>query len=270
MTLLILDHYRLFTVISTLTIFAGMLAFMEWGARWARRSVKEGEVRGVGAIEGALFALFGLLIAFTFSGAAERLRERGSLSINESDAVGTAFLRLDLLAEPDRPRLKGLLRDYLAARLDEYSHFGSAAEHEESRGRTAAARARLWAELVPAIGRAPFPQTSPLILGPVNETFDIADRREAFRHLHPPLWIYVMLILVGFASAALAGFSLDDASRKHWLHRLCFATATALVLFVTMNMEYPRLGFIDISGQNRPLQQALEEMTRDLGTPPGK
>ena len=58
----------------------------------------EHEVSGAGIVEGAVFALLGLLLAFTFAGAASRFDDRRKLIVEESNAIGTAYLRLDLPA----------------------------------------------------------------------------------------------------------------------------------------------------------------------------
>ena len=67
-----------------------------------------------------MFALFGLLIAFTFSGGASRLDTRRQLIAEEANAIGTAYLCLDLLPASDQPALRGLFRDYLDSRLAVY------------------------------------------------------------------------------------------------------------------------------------------------------
>ena len=69
------------------------------------------------AIEGAVFALFGLLLAFTFSGAVSRYDAHRALVVEESNDIGTAYLRLDLLAPQDQPQLRELFRDYINSRL---------------------------------------------------------------------------------------------------------------------------------------------------------
>jgi FtsH-binding integral membrane protein len=63
------------------------------------------------AIEGAVFALFGLLLAFTFSGAVARYDAHRQLVVEERNDIGTAYLRLDLLAPQDQPQLRQLFRD---------------------------------------------------------------------------------------------------------------------------------------------------------------
>jgi hypothetical protein len=72
------------------------------------------------AIDGAIFALFGLLLAFTFSGAATRFDNHRSLITEETNDINTAYLRLDLLPPASQPALRELFRDYVSSRLGLY------------------------------------------------------------------------------------------------------------------------------------------------------
>ena len=84
-----------------LLLLIGMLFLMEIGRRFGiRRRPKEseGERGGLGTVEGAVFALFGLMVAFTFSGAATRFNEKRMLIAEEVNCIETAYLRLHLLS----------------------------------------------------------------------------------------------------------------------------------------------------------------------------
>src|SRR6476469_671300 len=87
-------------------LFGGMLLFLEIGRRFGirRRSKEsEGERGSLGTVEGAVFALFGLVIAFSFSGAASRFNDKRALTAVEANSIETAYLRLDLLAQRAQP-----------------------------------------------------------------------------------------------------------------------------------------------------------------------
>jgi hypothetical protein len=92
--------YTLIVSLITLGFFLGMLVLLETGRRLGvRRLAKdpEGAPAGTGAVDAAVFALLGLLVAFTFSGAASRFEERRNLIVEETNDIGTAYLRLDLV-----------------------------------------------------------------------------------------------------------------------------------------------------------------------------
>src|SRR6478736_6885923 len=83
-----------------IALFACILISMALGRRIGVIVLQqdiEAAPRGIGAVEGAVFALLGLLLAFTFSGAAARFEERRHLITEESNAIGTAYLRIDVM-----------------------------------------------------------------------------------------------------------------------------------------------------------------------------
>src|SRR5437660_11996470 len=106
-----------------LLLLIGMLVLMEIGRRFGvRRRPKEseGERSGLGTVEGAVFALFGLMVAFTFSGAASRFNEKRMLTAQEVNCIETAYLRLHLLSPQAQPAPQDLFRHYVDSRLEIY------------------------------------------------------------------------------------------------------------------------------------------------------
>src|SRR5437762_9422385 len=104
-------------------LFACMLILLEAGRRLgiSRRSKEsEGERGSLGTIEGAVFALFGLVMAFTFSGAASRFNEKRMLIAEEANRIETAYLRLKLVSQQAQPVLTELFRQYVDSRVETY------------------------------------------------------------------------------------------------------------------------------------------------------
>ena len=109
--------------LSMLSLFVGMLVLSEMGRRAGQRRLArdtEGFAKGTGAAEAAVFGLLGLLIAFTFSGAAGRFEDRRHLITDEANAIGTAYLRIDLLPTDAQPAMRALFRRYAEVRATAY------------------------------------------------------------------------------------------------------------------------------------------------------
>src|SRR5205809_1776152 len=103
-------------------LLVGMLILLEAGRRFSinRRSKEsESEVSDLGPIESSVFALFGLLMAFTFSGAASRFNEKRMLIAEEANTIETAYLRLHLVPQ-SAPKIQDLFRQYVDSRLKTY------------------------------------------------------------------------------------------------------------------------------------------------------
>ena len=140
-----------------LGLFAGMLLFAEAGRRLGRaRLVRdpEGLEKGAGAAEGAVFALLGLLIAFTFSAAASRFEERKHLVLQEANAIGTAYLRIDMLPADERGPMRELFRRYLDVRIETFSNVLDGDAMREGLAQGTALQAQIW-ERAMAAGAVP-------------------------------------------------------------------------------------------------------------------
>src|SRR5262245_46785594 len=101
-----------------------MVACLEAGYRAGRRRLRIDAAaahEGLGSIEAATFALLGLLLGFAFSNALGRFDARRAMIVDEANAIGTAYLRLDLVPADDQPALRHLFRAYLDARIGVYA-----------------------------------------------------------------------------------------------------------------------------------------------------
>src|SRR6266581_8100598 len=101
-------------VIVSLGLVLGMLVLLEAGHRLGRYAAgkTESSHEGTGTIEAAVFALLGLLLGFTFANGISHLDQRRELIVREANAVGTAYLRLDLPAN-QQAEMRRLFREYL-------------------------------------------------------------------------------------------------------------------------------------------------------------
>ena len=107
---------------SAAALLIGMLVLSEVGRRIGSAGLArdpEG-LKGTGSAAAAVFGLLGLLIAFTFSGAASRFEARRHLITEEANAIGTAYLRLDMLPRDAQPGLRSLFRSYVELRAGSY------------------------------------------------------------------------------------------------------------------------------------------------------
>jgi hypothetical protein len=97
--------------IVALCLLAMMLVSMDIGYRIGhtrKSSDAQTSIEVIGTVDAAIFGLLGLILAFTYSGAADRLVVRRAQIVQEANAIGTAYLRIDVLAQSDQPAIREL------------------------------------------------------------------------------------------------------------------------------------------------------------------
>jgi hypothetical protein len=232
-------------------LFFGMLVFLETGRRigvWRLSQDPAGARQGVGAVEGAVFGLLGLLIAFTFSGAALRFDNRRQLIVEEANNIGTAWLRLDVLPPNAAPHLRELFRQYLDSRLATYRKLQDdlpAAEAELTH--SLKLQNEIWKSAIAACREGGIQPAEALLLSALNAMFDIVTTRTAALRLHPPILIFAMLGGLALAASLLAGYGMAGSKSRNWMHIVCFAFVMAITVYVIVDIEYPRHGVVRVN-----------------------
>ena len=243
----------------TLGLMLGMLFLLEFGRRLARREAAVGEA-STGALDSAVFALLGLLLAFTFSGASQRFDTRRAQIVEETNNIGTAWLRLDLLPADQQPALRDLFRRYVDSRLEIYSKLKHTDATSPEFQRSTALQSEIWNRAVAACGEKRDPATTSLVIEALNAMLDITTTRAAAAQMHPPLVVFALLFLLALASAFVAGHGMASAAKAPWLHMLTFAAMISASVYLVLDLEYPRAGFVRIDS----FDQSLAALRRSM------
>jgi len=257
-------NFMWLTSMITLALFVGMLLLLDLGRRVGVRRLAndpEGGQAGTGAVDGAVFALLGLLVAFTFSGAASRFDERRNLIVQETNDIGTAYLRLDLLPASAQPALRDLFRRYVDSRLDVYQKLPDIEASRAALASSTKLQGEIWNHAV-AAGRmegAP-PAATMLLLPALNQMIDITTTRTMAAQIHPPLVIFAMLFALALAGALLAGYGMAGGKSRSWIHMIGFAAVMAGAVNVIIEIEYPRMGLVRVDAFDQALVQLRDSM----------
>lgn len=248
-------------VVGVVLMTALMLAH-EFGLRLARRArlAKEADDEERGYVISSALALLGLLTAFTFSAAQDRWRVRQDLVVAEANAIGTTYLRFQLLDAPYRETLSRDMLLYTEARV--------AADHRQAGAadarRTDALQAQIWRDLTPAVRTNRVPTLNPSILQTVNETFDLAASRRAADEVRVPISVVRVLAVSALVSAAIVGFTSGGRRRQFGIFVGAMLLLT-LAYCVILDLDRPISGTIQIN--HAPMQRALEAIRRSEAPP---
>jgi len=209
----------------------------------ARRSAgAEGKGGDEGQILAAVLGLLALLIAFTFSLALDHHEQRAGLVVTEANALGTAYLRTDLLENPQP--LRDSLRAYTRERLVFGLSDGEAQNAAEQRG--AALRDRIWTEATAAVRPYLTTDLAPMVLDPINTAFDAAEARRNALMRRLPTSVLASLGLYVVASAAVLGYALARAQEQHRTAGVVMFALVVLAIHLILDLDRPRSGAIRI------------------------
>jgi hypothetical protein len=255
-------NFPVIGILVVLGMLGGTICMMEIGRRLEVRRLARDPVGarvGGGAIDAAVLGLMGLLIAFTFTGAAARLDARRAMIVTEANCISTAWLRLDLLPPAAQPPLREKFRQYVDARLAYFRKIPDLPAMKLESERAASLQRDIWSQSIRACEETASSSTTLLVLQALNEMFDTATARTAGTRMHPPAIVYATLVFLLMVSALLAGSGVGAGSRA-WVHGMAFVFVMTLTIYVILDFEFPRVGFIRID----PFEQFLLEVRQSM------
>ncbi|HEY7698879.1 MAG TPA: hypothetical protein VIE88_10715 [Vicinamibacteria bacterium] len=239
----LLDSFPLWAV--SLFIFLLTLGSFEVGFRFGCRKSHEGAA-ALGTVVGAGIGLLAFFLAFTFGIAASRFDTRRQLVVQEANAIGTAYLRAQIVPDPYGSEIRRLLRDY----TDERIAASRTGDIEALLARSGEIHRRLWTE-VAALGRSePTSEVTALLIESLNEVIDLHQMRLTFglRTRIPEAVWDVLFLLTAVAMAALgyhAGETQPVRSPVIFLLALGFSS----VIFIVADLDRPLEGWLRVSQQ---------------------
>ena len=219
------------------------------------RSADEALDRQIGLVRTSTAALVAFLIGFAFSGAASRFINRLDIIVNEANALSTAYLRTDAIAEPQRGELKAALKEYAADRVTLLSREGRG-EIEALLAKVGGLHQRMWRSAINATkDNAPL---MAVVLPPINEVIDLHSTHLAMARRHLPIPIMMVLLVTVAISVGMIGFGNGRVGRRFSLLDAVYGAVLAAALWMTIDLDYPGIGIIGVS--NRPVVEALAAM----------
>jgi hypothetical protein len=227
-----------------------------WLGSWLRRRLRldERQRDDFSLILASTLTLLGLLIGFSFSMAASRYDLRKTLEEAEANAIGTEYLRTDLLPATDRDKVRGLLKQYLELRI----RFYEAAPGDVPRINADTGRLQndLWLAVTEPATRQPSPVIALSVAG-MNDVLNSQGYTQAAWWNHVPFSAVMLMGGIAFMCNVLIGYGAKAAS-LHSRLLLILPLFVALAFALIFDIDTPRLGLIKVVPQNLvALQESL-------------
>jgi hypothetical protein len=199
----------------------------------------------IGALQGALLGLIGLILAFALTLAVGRYQDRRGDVVDDANTIGTAYLRAQTIAEPQRTRSLALLRTYndLAIRVTRVRP-GSSAIRATAR-RQGEVQQRLWRLAGEAMDARPRDSAPRLYLDSLNAMIDQQTVRLSGLNNRVPnavLWLELIGAAVALGLLALYVSMLGRAIAPV----LTAAALVSFVVLVTFDLDRPTRGLITV------------------------
>lgn len=222
----------------------------------ARHARGSGEKEApIGAMVGSILALFAFMLAFTFGMAASRFEARRQAVLDEANSIGTTYLRTQLLPEKQRKESERLLREYVDVRVSALRD----GKVEYAITRSEELHVLLWAEAVRASEAQPGPMTS-LYIQSLNQTIDLhSSRIQVGLRSRIPMSIWGGLTALALLSMASVGYQAGLSATRRSPAMLGLILAFSGVLFLIVDLDRPREGFLTVS------QQAMIDLQTSMG-----
>lgn len=244
-----------------LLVFASSFAvqFLAAGAGDILRSrvhhLVEEERDDFGIILGATLTLLGLLIGFSFSMAISRYDQRKNYEEAEANAIGTEYVRADLLSPGDRARVHELLKMYLDERVLFYTTRDGDRLAKINKD-TAELQNQLWVAVRPAASGQPTCVMA-LVISGMNDVLNSQGYTQAAWWNRLPIAAWALMAAIAICCNVLIGYG---ARRRDWHIFLILPIAVSLAFFLIADLDSPHRGSIRVAPQNLiSLSESLPE-----------
>jgi len=210
---------------------------------------------GINSLVGALFGLWGFILAFTFGNSYTRFETVRTMMVEEANIIRTVILRSETLPDSMRTVFRQDLKKYLQARIDYYEQANDPEKFKNSIEDAAETGKRLWAQAASATSVPGFTLSGNNMMTNLSAMYDIGARRDALLSSGIPAPISFMLFFMAIMVSFIGGFTSPVIKAKEWILILGFILLACIIVYITMDLARPMSGIIkpDI-GQEKIVQ----------------
>jgi len=194
---------------------------------------------------GGTLTLLGLIVGFTFSMAVERYNQRKNYEEEEANAIGTEYVRADLLPPADAANVRSLLTNYLVKRIDNYRSRDSQ-KLRQIELETARLQTRMWSA-VSAPAAAQQTPVMALVLAGMNDVLNSQGYTQAAWRNRVPVEAWALLGVISIFCNLMIGFGAQGRSP---VLLLILPVVLSISLFLVADIDSPRHGLVRVRPQN--------------------
>lgn len=213
---------------------------------------------GVSSLMGALFGLWGFLLAFTFSNSSARFDMVRGIMTDESNTIRNTFLRTETFPDSIGNGLRTDLKAYLEARIAYYNDATDLDKFSKSKDNARTAGKRLWTKTIQASSLPNMGLVCANMYNSLTAMFDLAAKRDAILLSGIPELIMYMLLFLALAISFIGGFTTPVIQTKEWIVVGGFILLACIIIFLTLDLSRPMRGFIRPDAGQERIEKLLE------------
>jgi len=198
-----------------------------------------------GVIQAALLGVVGLILAFGLTLAVGRYEDRRAATVTEANAIGTTYLRAQLLAEPERSRSLSVLRRYTTLAVGVSKEVPNSPAMRRTTAAQGVLQRRLWSLAGRSIAAAPLASAPRLYVDSLNSTIDDQSARLSALNNRVPGAVLALEVLGAALALALLSLHISILGRG-LVPTITAAALVTLLLLVTFDLDRPTRGLIRV------------------------
>jgi len=202
----------------------------------------------INTLQASMLGLLALLLSFAFSLALQRFDERNQSVVNEANAIGTTYLRTQLLPVSVREQTKTMLKRYIDLRVEEGQVSLADVEKRDALiKKTSQISDQLWALAMKSVELDKSAVTTGMFVQSLNDTIDAFGKRDAGLQRHVPETVVLLLLITIIMTAATIGYASGLTGQRAVFATLALQILISMAVFLTIDLDRPRRGFIQVS-----------------------
>ena len=235
-----------------LMLFAAMIICILLGIFIGKRFYKEYEKEGT--VQGALFAILGLLLAFTFSMSVSRYDKRIDIIIEEANDIGTAVLRADLYPEAERQLFRADFKRYVEARIAYFDAGADVTKMMDEQRQASEIAQQLWNRASQLSSNPAITNTASMQMIPaLNSMIDIANTRWYITLAKVPEPVLYLLFILICICSFYTGYTLSGKKKIDWIGLIGFCLLVCAIVHLIIDIDRPRRGTITLTQTNQSI-----------------
>lgn len=237
-----------------------VLVVSEVAVRYGLRRPEAQHMEGPSAVvEASMYSLLALLLAFSYSLAVGRYDSRRAVFVDETNSIGTTYLRTELLDPVTATQMRSALRDYVRERLDYISSEDASPEQAAIQDDSAKLQRTMWSLAMQQAARDPRSTMLPLFVSSLNDTIDLSTKERAALAAHIPDIVIFLLIGLIVVTAGMLGNMFARVRQHAVAPRVVYALALAIAIGLVFDLDRPQRGLIRVNLQAmQALQQSMQ------------